>query len=29
MLDGENQKRKDLADGFQERMKGLSETINV
>ena len=28
MLDDENQKRKDLADGFQERMKGLSDTIN-
>ena len=28
MLDEENQKRKDLADGFQDRMKGLSEKIN-
>lgn len=28
MLDEENQKRKDLADGFQDRMKGLSDTIN-
>ena len=28
MLDDENQKRKNLADGFQDRMKGLSDKIN-